>query len=228
MKKVSNGIDVSYHQGLIDWEKVKPHIGFAMIRAGYGMNTVDAKFERNASECERLNIPYGVYWFSYAKSAQQAAIEAQRCLAVIKGKKLSFPVVFDYEYDSDEKALKAGYLINNNDRYNIAKTFLEVIENAGYYAMLYANKDYMSKGFEKLCERYDLWLAQWTDDIEPYKNCGIWQWTSKGKVDGITGYVDLDISFKDYPSFVRKEHENTVVDKLKKLYQEFGEILKDL
>ena len=228
MKKVSNGIDVSYHQGVIDWEKVKPHVGFVMIRAGYGQSVIDAKFERNSSECERLDIPYGVYWFSYAKTVNHAKLEAQRCLEAIRGKKLSLPVVFDFEYDSDEKANKAGYLLNNKDRKLIAQNFLEIIENAGYYAMIYANKDYLNKGFEELTERYDLWLANWSDNDKPNRECGIWQWTDKGKVDGINGFVDLNISFKDYPSIICGNRKNNTLEKLKSLIAEIGELIKEL
>ena len=218
MSKYLNGIDVSYHQGNINWNKVANNISFAIIRAGYGQNHVDTKFQYNSSECERLNIPYGVYWFSYAKNINDAIKESEICLRTISGKKLSYPVIFDFEYASEQNSN-----LSNTDRYTIAKTFLDKIEEAGYYAMLYSNVDYLEhKGFNPLTERYDLWLAHWNDDLEPSRKCGIWQWTDRGKVDGITGNVDLDRSIKDYPSIINKSHE-TVIEKIKKLHAEIGE-----
>lgn len=227
---MKNGIDVSYHQGLIDWELAKKHISFAIIRAGYGQNCIDTMFKRNASECERLKIPYGVYWFSYAKTTAEAINEAKYCLAAIKDKNPSYPVIFDFEYASDNNAINSGYKLNDIDRYNIAKAFLDTVESAGYYAMLYTNKDYLSKGFASLIERYDIWLAQWTDNTEPYRRCGLWQWTDKGKVEGIHGNVDLDRTFKDYPAIIRKQNkeESTLLEKIKKIYQELGELIKGL
>lgn len=228
-KNQINGIDVSYHQGIINWDTVKKHISFAMIRAGYGQGTVDKYFERNSSECERLNIPYGVYWFSYAKNANEAIQEAQFCLNTIKNKNLSYPVVFDFEYASDENAVKNKYKLNNTDRYIIAKSFLETVEKAGYYAMIYSNKDYLSKGFIALTERYDLWFARWGDIEEPGQTCGIWQWTDNGKVEGINGAVDLNVAFKDYPGMIHKTTpKNNIKERLKKLLEELSDIIEGL
>ena len=224
-----NGIDVSYHQGTIDWDKVKKHISFAMIRAGYGNGVIDKQFERNSSECERLNIPYGVYWFSYAKNQNEAVIEANHCIKAITGKNITYPVVFDFEYASDENAVKNNYKLNNTDRYVIAKSFLDEIEKAGYYAMIYTNKDYLSKGFLALTERYDVWFARWGDIEEPGYKCGLWQWSDKGKVEGINGNVDLNVAFKDYPALIQKNKtENSLKARLEKLFKELEEIIKGM
>ena len=80
-----HGIDVSQHQGSIDWRKVKASgIQFAMLRAGYGANTVDGEFERNARGCMEAGIPFGVYWFSYAYTPEMARREAEKCISVIR------------------------------------------------------------------------------------------------------------------------------------------------
>ena len=103
-----NGIDVSRHQGYIDWGKVKPHIDFAMIRAGFGNNNLDAKALFNMAQCERLGIPFGVYWFSYALHPEMARKEADYCLDIVGKRKLAFPVVYDFEYDTVTHAIKQG------------------------------------------------------------------------------------------------------------------------
>ena len=103
------GIDVSYFQGNVDWEAVKASgIRFAMLRAGYGVKTVDAQFKRNASECNRLGIPIGVYWFSYAYTTEMAQKEAEACIRTIQDFRIEYPVAFDYENESINYAKKNG------------------------------------------------------------------------------------------------------------------------
>lgn len=137
MKKA---IDVSKHQGLIDWLKVKnSDIGLAMIRSGYGRytNQRDPQFTRNVQECERLGIAWGTYWYSYATSPVQAQQEARCCLQVIKGLKPTLPVAYDIEYEPGILAL------SNATRTAMVKAFLDEIEAAGYYGILYASKDFI-------------------------------------------------------------------------------------
>ena len=95
-----NGIDVSRHQGTIDWNSVKPNIDFAIIRAGFGKNNIDAKARRNVSECERLGIPYGLYWFSYALHPEMAKKEAEYMIDFIGEHRPEYPIVYDFEYDT--------------------------------------------------------------------------------------------------------------------------------
>ena len=102
MDVIYNAIDVSKHQGKINWEAVKnAGVTHAMLRAGYGRykNQVDPQFERNSAECERLGIQYGVYWYSYASTPAEARQEARCCLAAIQGKHLCLPVAYDIEYE---------------------------------------------------------------------------------------------------------------------------------
>ena len=104
-----HGIDVSGHQGNIDWRKVKASgIQFAMLRAGYGANTVDSEFERNAHGCMEEGIPFGVYWFSYAYTPEMARREAEKCISVIREYKVQYPVCYDFEYDSVRYAQQNG------------------------------------------------------------------------------------------------------------------------
>ena len=95
------GLDVSEFQGIVDWERVKASgYQFAMLRAGYGFNTVDKQFHRNASECNRIGLPIGVYWFCYAVSPQTAVQEADGCMSTISGYRLDYPVCYDIEQSS--------------------------------------------------------------------------------------------------------------------------------
>ena len=101
-------IDVSEWQGVVDWEKVKPHVDGVILRAGCGVSYADKQFARNAKECNRLGIPIGAYWFSYAKTAAQAKAEAQALLAAVKPYRMELPLAFDWEYESNAYAIKHG------------------------------------------------------------------------------------------------------------------------
>lgn len=206
------GIDVSKHNGNIDWTVVNKKIDFAMLRAGYG-NKIDTKFEYNSKECEKYGIPYGVYWFSYATTAKEAQQEAQNCIRAIRDKKVTFPVCFDFEYDSVSYASKKGVTITKNKMIEIALSFLYEIEKAGYYAMNYTNVDFLKRGFSEIQERFDTWVACWGK--KPSGKYSIWQYSSTGSVPGISGNVDLNISYKNfnepyYPTYDVKEIVNSM------------------
>lgn len=202
------GIDVSEWQGTIDWDKVKAAgIEFAMIKAGSGRNRVDPEFKRNISECNRLGIPCGVYWFSYAYTEELAHNEAKYCLEAIAPYKLDYPVAFDFEYDSVNNAAKLGIEITREMASSFARAFLEDIEAARYYAMLYTNSDYLKRYFDPdLAKRYDVWLAMWQANPnlndKPTQAGGIWQYSDTGNVSGISSRVDLDAAYYDYPGII--------------------------
>ena len=202
---VSRGIDVSEHQGTIDWERVKPQIDFAMLRVGYGRNHIDRQFVRNAQECTRLGIPFGGYWFSYALNAEQAKAEADYCVAALSPYKAEYPVAFDFEYDSAKYAAKQGVTLTPSLVQSMASAFLLEIEAAGYFAANYANPDYINRYFgAALQKRFGLWLASWpkgsVNANKPPVGCVMWQWGSSN-VDGITGGVDSNFC---YTSFAAK------------------------
>lgn len=200
------GIDVSKHNGKIDWSKVKAAgIEFAMIRAGYGQSNIDERFKYNVSECNRLGIPCGVYWFSYACNEAQAKKEAEKCLALIKPYSITYPVAFDFEYDSVTYAAKMGVKMTKELASKITHAFCKTIEAAGYYVMNYSNADYLSRFFDTgVHKAYDLWLAKWpkSPNLKNPPDCGIWQYSSTGKVSGINGNVDLNAAYKDYEAII--------------------------
>lgn len=199
------GIDISKWNSLINWKKVKADgVDFLMIREGYGKknpNQIDKRFKENYNGAKAAGIPVGVYHYSYADSVADAKAEAEFCLENIKGMQLEYPVVFDLE---DKEQLK----LNNRQRTDIVKAFCETIENAGYYSMIYCNLNWYNNYLIKdELKQYDLWIAQW-GVAKPSVNCGIWQYSDCGKIDGINGNVDLNVSYKDYPSIMKSKGLN--------------------
>lgn len=216
-------IDVSHWQGDIDWEKAKKHVAGVIIRAGYGQNNIDKSFVRNITECNRLGIPCGVYWFSYAYTEAMAKAEAEYCLAAIKPYKVELPVCFDFEYDSVNYAKKNGVTVTKAMATKFVHAFCGAVEKAGYYAMNYTNQDYLSKYFDDSTLKYDLWLAQWPNkpDLDnPPDGVGIWQYSSKGSVDGITGNVDMNAAYKDYAAIIRAAELNKLKAETQPWYAE--------
>lgn len=201
MSGMVKGIDVSEHNGVIDWEQVKASgVSFAILRAGYGQ-TVDLRFKRNASECARLDLPIGAYWFSYALNAAEAAREAARCLDTVRPYHMTYPISFDLEYDSVKHAQKNGVYIGMDLATEMALAFCRAVRAAGYSAMNYANPDYLRRYYDtRIQAEFPLWLAQWPGEApdldNPSRPCFLWQYTANGKVPGISGPVDLDVCYE--------------------------------
>lgn len=204
-------IDVSEFQGNIDFEKIKTDkTAGVMIRAGYGQGTIDKKFVRNITECNRLGIPCGAYWFSYAYNVTLAKKEAEYLLNAVKPYKVELPLVFDYEQASVNNGVKKGVTITAALVQQITEAFCSTIEAAKYYCMVYTNPDFINKYLSPILKKYDLWLAQWNNPdsvITPPKNCGIWQYGC-GMVNGITDAVDIDECYRDYPNLIRTYNLN--------------------
>lgn len=205
------GIDVSTHQGKIDWQKVKNScIDFAMLRCGYGRSAgqKDAQFERNYKQAKKYGVPVGAYHYSYATSIEGAKAEAKYCLSLIKGKQFEYPIAFDIE-DKTQRDLGVELISD------IIRAFCEVLENAGYYVVVYANKDWLDNRIDEDCKkRYDVWLAQWTKKPTYSGAFGLWQYSDSGKVDGISGNVDMNIAYKDYPAIMVANGLNGYVKKV--------------
>ncbi len=193
MLMTRNGIDVSYHQGVIDWKKVKDSgVEFAIIRAGYGKNTVDKKFIENICGAETAGLKIGVYWFLYALNEEDAIENAKRCIDTIALYKdvITLKVWCDYEYDSDNYSIKNDVVQTKESRTRIVKAFLHILEEYGYDVGVYANPDYLNNKFLDLSE-YPLWLAKYSSDKGDYEPF-MWQYSSKGSVPGIKGNVDMN------------------------------------
>ena len=198
------GLDVSKFQGEVDWERVKAAgYRFAMLRAGYGFNTVDPQFRRNASECNRIGLPIGAYWFCYATTPSSAVQEADGCLDTIADYKLEYPVCYDIEQASVDYASGEGVRITPSLAKQLVKSFCDRIESKGYFAMFYSNKNFLDQYLgSDIARRYALWYARYADTFDG-TDCAMWQYTSQGSVPGISGNVDLNLSYVDFPSVIR-------------------------
>jgi lysozyme len=201
---VLKGIDVSHHNGVIDWERVKAaDIDFAMLRACWGWdndNQIDRQLQNNIRGCEAAGLPYGLYHYSYAKNPEEAKKEAAFFLRVIRDAKPLYPIAFDFE----EKTQLALPL---ETQLSIIEAFLEVVEAAGYYGILYmsaSSMEQLRRVSPQRMDKFDRWVAHvGVSKPAVSGNYGLWQYSWKGRVDGIQGDVDLDYAYKDYPALIR-------------------------
>ncbi|MGN0613285.1 MAG: glycoside hydrolase family 25 protein [Porcipelethomonas sp.] len=197
------GVDVSVHQNDIDWELVRQSgIDFAMIRLGYrgygtGGMELDEKFEENVRGARAAGLDAGVYFFSQAITAEEAVEEANLVIDSIKDLDVNYPVVFDWEIITEDSARTDNVPVDTLTDSCVA--FCETIKNAGYTPMIYQNKrtSIFKLDLNRLND-YDFWLAEYNDEPSYYYDFDMWQYSSSGKVPGIKGNVDMNISFKDY------------------------------
>lgn len=199
------GIDVSYAQGAIDWQKVKSSgIEFAMLRSSRGPVSStrpaaeDTTFRTNVTEATKAGIQVGVYHYLYAHSVSEAKQEAKFFIKTISPYKITYPVVLDVEEQSQAN-------LGKDKLTKIVKAFLDEVSAAGYYAMLYSNKSWLTNYLDMTkLTNCEVWLAQWNTVPTYSGDFGMWQYTCKGIVSGIDGYVDLNLSYKNYAKIIKK------------------------
>lgn len=195
------GIDVSHWQGNIDWSKVKAAgISFAIIKAGGsddGFYT-DSKWEANYKGAKANGIAVGAYYFVGPKCVNAAAgkADAERFIQLLKGKQLEYPVFMDNE--AQPASEKAGIT-------EATIAFCETMEAAGYYVGIYgsAYSGFQDRMDDSKLIAYTHWVAQYASKCTYSSKYGIWQYSSKGRVNGISGNVDMDLSYVDYPSAIK-------------------------
>lgn len=197
------GIDISEFQGIIDFKKVKEQVDFVMIRASQGKKE-DKLFKKNAEGCIKNDIPFGVYYYSYALNVDYAKDEVSVFLQAIKPYKdyIKYPCVIDME-DGDGYKLKNGFP-KNEVLVDICDTACTIIGNSGYYPMIYASLDWFSNKLnsEKL-QKYNKWVAWWNKNAKVDKNkFQMWQYTDEGTIDGIGTKVDMNESFIEYDKLI--------------------------
>lgn len=215
------GIDVSKHQGVIDWKKVASSgVKFAIIRAGYGKTNVDKYFKKNIEGAINAGLKVGVYWFIYALNEKDAVANAEKFHKTIEPykKHITMKVFADWEYDSDDYSKKNGVKQTNASRTRIVKRFLEYLKAKGWDVANYANPDYIMHYFEDLSV-YPLWLAYYTDDEAKAKKYKPWMWqySSKGSVPGVKGNCDMNICFEEAKIEYYPIPEFTLIDCLNKI-----------
>lgn len=193
----SVGIDVSEHQGVIDWEAVAAQVDFAYIRLGYrgytsGGLALDAYYSSNIAGATEQGIPVGVYFYSQATTYEEGAEEANFVLRNMGDYALSYPIVLDREDPMSEDARTNDLTAEQHTQ--AALGFLETIQAAGRNAMIYTNRMYYALylNLEQIYQ-YPVWFAQYADEPDwPYE-FAIWQYTESGTVAGINGSVDLNL-----------------------------------
>lgn len=206
------GIDVSYYQGNIDWSKVKEEIDFAILRLGWIGNsnnhTLDSKFETYYKSCKSEGIPIGVYVYNYCSSQDSVKSGAEWVLNKLKGKSIDLPVYLDME-DSSIQNLGKDKLTN------ICIAFNTIIENAGYWAGVYANLNWYTNYLNKdiIKAKYTTWVAHYGVSQDRYENqYDMLQYSSTGKLSGISGNVDMDIMYRDLINDIKGSYTNKDTD----------------
>lgn len=201
--KTYKGIDVSKFQGNIEWDKVKADgVEYVFIRVGlrgYGTGVIvdDEMFEKNIKGATNAGLKVGVYFFSEAITKEEAIEEAEFVLGKIKNYDVTLPVVLDIEEIAGDDARNEA--LSKEELTDVCLTFMEKIEKEGYKPMVYGNVKCMVSmiDYEKL-SKYDFWYAYYNDEIYIPYNVSGWQYSSKGRVNGITGDCDLNIFFKEW------------------------------
>lgn len=198
-------IDVSEHQGIINWNAVKGQIDGSIIRCGYGDDIGsqdDRQWRRNADECTRLGIPFGTYIYSYAQTMEQAESEARHVLRLINGYRLSYPVYLDLEQPGAE----AHAILR-------AERFGNLIEASNHWCGIYANLNWWTHYLSGL-ERYTKWVAQYHSHCDYNGNhLDMWQYTSNGRVNGISGNVDLSECYRNFPAVIHGQAASSAPNK---------------
>lgn len=193
------GVDVSKYQGDIDWNKVKAAgMSFAVLKVTKRNNQVEEYFERNYAGCKAAEIPIGVYRYVYATTVEAATAEALGIIAALQGKKIEGEIWLDMEDESIAKIGKTGLT-------KIINAEAEILTAAGYVVGIYCNRDWYEKVLEGslLSQYYKFWIAKYGKNLgnwegrddNPKDIAYAWQYTSKGRVDGIKGDVDLNLIY---------------------------------
>lgn len=199
------GADVSVHNGAIDFKRVKSAgYDFVFIRDGYGdvlsyPSQIDPRYEANYKNAKAAGMHVGVYHYMYATTVEGARREAQGMLSLLKGKQFDMPVALDIEE-------RAQYNLNGMAKSMIIEAFMDVLEKAGYYAVLYSYEAFLKTVPKSTLDKYDIWCANIVS--KPSIRYGIWQYSFTGKVDGVRGDVDLDRTDRDYPSLIKDKGFN--------------------
>lgn len=191
------GLDVSKWQGTINFDKLKENnVEFIMIRVGYqagfnAENVLDTFFERNIKEANRVGIPVGIYFYSYALSKEDAYNQALWIIDKIKPYDVSLPISFDFEdwqYFSKKN-------LSLNDINEIATHFMDTIENNGYKGMNYSSKYFLENIWN--IDKYPVWLAHYTKKTDYKGSYAMWQLCNDGRINGINGAVDINIMYEN-------------------------------
>ncbi|MDO5148135.1 MAG: glycoside hydrolase family 25 protein [Oscillospiraceae bacterium] len=201
------GIDISVHNGRVDFQKVKSAgIDFVMIREGYGNDKaykyqVDELFETNYIGAKNAGLNVGAYHYLYATTVEGARQEAEGFVDNLKGKQFEMPIALDIE-DKCQSNLPTSVICE------MVKAFMDICEGAGYYCVLYSYESFLTtKITSELLSRYDVWCAN-VSSLPHIKSYGMHQYSFTGRIAGVNTNVDLDHAYKDYPALIKSKHFN--------------------
>lgn len=212
------GIDVSKHNGIIDWKKVAAAKKFAFIRVGWagydgrivGNGGLDSMFHTNMKSAISAGIDVGIYVYSYCQTAAAAKVAAKETLELVKPYTVTYPIAFDIE---DNQYCSISQKANNTA---IAKAFLSEIEASKYYGVLYSYKSFVLS-YLNMSElaKYDFWLAHYTAKTDYTGKYGIWQHHGDvagyiGSCPGVNGACDLNTAYKDYSTLIKNAGLNNL------------------
>lgn len=209
----SKGVDISEFNGNVDMNKLKAQgFTFVMIRLGYGDDEKDQDdnmFETNVKKAEAAGLDWGAYIYSYALSAKEAKSEVSHTLRLLKGKKPTMPIAFDWEDDNYKQRMG---MPSNSVLRDICSTYLSGIKAAGYYPILYTGYSWLKGAFNhpSIIDTYDIWYAQWNTTCD-YTDRPVGMWQYGGEVNyidtpyisGLKGPFDKDYSYKNYPMIIK-------------------------
>lgn len=204
------GLDLSKHNGTLDFSEIKKNHDFVILRAGYGVSTKDSKFEEYYKQAKAAGLKVGAYWYSYALNTNEAIQEAKKCLEVIKGKQFEYPIYLDMEDADDYK--KENGMPSNAMLVDICNTFCKEVEQSGYYVGIYASESWFNNQLKDLTKgRYDEWVANWgsnNGELQSDKSsiCRLHQFTSNYKI--CNKRFDRNISYFDYTSVIKNKGLN--------------------
>lgn len=210
------GIDVSEHQGEIDWQKVAADgIEFAFIRAGYrttdtGVVVKDEMYDVNIRRAKGAGIEVGVYFYSQARDKAEALEEAEAILRTLNGERLDYPVVFDLEPAENNSDRLAG--LTHEQFTEIAKTFCDRVTAGGYDAMIYGSRNDLSNYNLSDLADFGLWYAEYDTAPRMELRFAIWQYMQSGSVDGIKGNVDMDVDLSAALAAIESPEEKSDAD----------------
>ena len=196
------GIDVSYHQGPINWGAVKASgVQFAFVRAGSFKSGTDAYYHQNMQGAIANGIPVGIYVYSYATTPEMAANEGLFAVSVAKDYPVSLPIAYDIE-DAYHRGMSSAQL------QQLVNSFCNTVQAAGYYPIVYSSKSWFTERIGAVS--WDVWVAQYNTACSYPGAYSFWQWTSSGSVPGINGRVDVNYQYKDYSAQIPANGFKTV------------------
>lgn len=219
----ARGIDVSEHQGEVDFNAVKNDgVDFVVIRAGYGIGHVDKKFYANYTNAKAAGLDVGAYWYSYATDDDFCRQEAQSCIETIRGLTFEYPIFFDLE---EQSQISQGKEFCSS----LIDVFCNTLENAGYFSGFYSYLGMISSVVnDYIKSRYTCWVAQWSSNCSYTGNYGLWQYSATGNIDGIQTDVDCNYCYVNYPELIKKLQLNGFYDynKLKTIEEVAQEVIE--